>query len=218
MIESAIVKTKSDLVLSSNEDIQRSFIRRRFGPVGSHIDIYSKENGTEHHACLLTDQFYSRSQIYSLPYRFPQFLCLSNSFQNGTFEKVQYLIMADIHPFGHEFFKIISQSFPLLKRLFISNKEPQKSNQELRTSITFPQLFYLNLKYAHVDYVEQFLVDEYCHLPCLLTLVIDYASLVSVTNYFTNDSTRLTCSKLKRLRINEPFIRPEHFHKYFPSL
>jgi hypothetical protein len=35
-IETAIVKNKNDLVLLSNEDIQRSFIGRGFGPVGSH--------------------------------------------------------------------------------------------------------------------------------------------------------------------------------------
>ncbi len=126
--------------------------------------------------------------------------------------------LADIRPFEHEFFQIISQSFSLLKTLIIFNNERQNTKQQSRRLITFPKLFYLDISDAHIDYLEQFLFDQYCHLPCLLTLVVNYASLVSVTNYFTNDSTRLTCSKLKHLRINEPFIRPEHFHQYFSSL
>ena len=217
-IETAIVKTKNDLVLLSNEDLQRSFIGKGFGPVVSHIDIFSKENGSKGHAYSLPYEFYSRSQIYSLPYQFLHFLFLSNSFQNRTFEKVQTLCMTDIRPFEHEFFQIISQSFSLLKTLVIFNDEPQNTKQQSRRLITFPKLLYLDISDAHIDYFEQFLVDQYCRLPCLLTLLVNYASLVSVTNYFTNDSTRFTCSKLKHLRINEPFIRPQHFHQYFSSL
>jgi hypothetical protein len=217
-IETAIVKIKSDLALSSNEDIQRSFIGREFGPVGSHVDIFSRENGSQGHAYSFSHQFYSRSKIYSLPYQFKYYSFLSNSFQNDAFEKVQTLSMADMYPFEHEFFQIISQSFPLLRHLYIFNNEAQKAKQQSRTLITFPQLLYLGLYSAHVDYAEQFLFDQYCHLPSLFELQISYASLMSVTNHFTNDATRLTCSKLKHLDIYEPFVRPEHFHRYFSSL
>ena len=217
-LETAIVKKKNDLVLSSDEDIRRSFIGRGFGPVGSHLDIFAKENGSEGHAYSLPYKFYSRSQIYSLPYQFSDFLFLSNSFVNRTFEKVQTLCMADMHSFEHEFFQTIARSFPLLKRLIIFNDEPQRAKQQSRTLITFRNLFYLDLQSAHIDYVEQFLVDQYCHLPCLLVLRVNYSSLAHVTKNFTNDSTRLACSKLKYLAIDEPFIRPEHFHQYFSSL
>jgi hypothetical protein len=217
-IETAIVRNKNDLVLSSNEDMQRSFIGRGFGPVGSHIDIFGKTNGSKVHAYSLPYEFYSRSRIYSLPYQFSQFLFLSNSLQNRTFEKVQTLCMADMHPFEHEFFQVVAQSFPHLKRLSIFNDEPQKAKQQSRALITFPKLFNLDLKRAHVDYVEQFLVNKFCYIPCLLKLGVKYAPLVSVTNDFTNDSTRFACSKLKHLCVDEPFIRPEHFHRYFSTL
>ena len=217
-IETAIVKQKSDLVLSTSEEIQRSFLGREFGPVGSHVDLFSRENGDRAHAYSFSHQFYSRSKIYSLPYQFGYFSFLSNSFQNGTFEKVLRLMMADIRSFEHEFFQIISVSFPLLRHLHIFNHEPQKSKQQSKTLITFPKLLHLDIDSAHVDYAEEFLLDQYCHSPCLLKLRIRYASLMSVTSHFTNGATRLTCSKLKRLCINEPFVPPEHFHQYFPSL
>jgi hypothetical protein len=216
-IETAITKKKNDLVLSSNEDIQHSFIERGFGPVGAHIDIF-KGNGSKGHTYTLPYEFYSRSQIFSLPYQFSEFSFLSNSFQKRPFEKVQTLCMADMHSFEHEFFQIISQSFPRLKKLIIFNDEPQKAKQQSRALITFPHLLYLHLQNVHIDYVEQFLVDQYCYLPCLLALEVNYTSLLSVTNGFIHDSTRLACSKLKYLYVDEPFIRPEHFHRYFSTL
>ena len=216
-IETAIVKKKNDLVLSSNEEIQRSFIGKKYGSVGSHVDFF-RENGDQCHAHSLSHQFYSRSQIYSLPYPFKSFFFLSNSFQKGTFEKVQRLIMSDIRPFEHQFFQIISQSFSLLRHLHILNNEPQQSKQQTRTLITFAKLVHLDIDSADLDYAGQFLIDEYCHLPSLLQLQIRYASITSVTNHFTNHATRLTCSKLKYLRIIEPFVPSEHFHRYFSSL
>ncbi|CAF4098336.1 unnamed protein product [Adineta steineri] len=74
------------------------------------------------------------------------------------------------------------------------------------------------IRSAHADYAEQFLIDKYCHLPCLLNLDIDYESLVLVTNNFTNDAIHLTCSKLTNLRINEPLVPPKTFYQYFPLL
>jgi hypothetical protein len=126
--------------------------------------------------------------------------------------------MTDFCPFEHNFFKFISQSFPLLKEMNIMNKEPQKDKQKSSLLITFSYLINLNLQGAHADYAEQFLVDKYCHLSCLLNLNIDFESLVLLTNNFTNDATRLTCSKLTSLRINEPFVPPKNFYQYFPLL
>lgn len=78
--------------------------------------------------------------------------------------------MADISPFEHELFQIISQSFPLLSKLHIFNNEAQKAKQQSRTLITFPKLLHLDLGHAHVDYAEEFLIDQYCHLPSLFEL------------------------------------------------
>jgi len=204
-IDTSIVENNIGIGLSSNEDIQRSFIRREYGSVYSHIETFSKQNK-------------SRCHIYSLPYQFKCFDYLNNSFQGGMFNNVQSLMMTDLHPFEHNFFKVISQSFPLLQQLLIFNDKPQQEKQQSRTCIIFPHLILLHIDRAHVDYAEQFLLDKYCHLPCLLNLGIGYESLILVTNNFTNDAARLTCSRLTSLRVKKPFVPPKNFHQYFPLL
>jgi hypothetical protein len=126
--------------------------------------------------------------------------------------------MEDSHPFEHNFFKVISEDFPYLKELSILNNEPQKDKQQSRTTIIFPHLILLDIVSAHVDYAENFLSEENIHLPHLMDLEIRYESLAIVTNNFTSDATRLTCSKVTCLTIDEPFVRPANFHRYFPVL
>ncbi|CAF1370841.1 unnamed protein product [Rotaria sordida] len=64
-----------NITLPSNDDIQRSFIERKYQQVGSYAD----DNLIEYEA---------RCHIYSLPYQFDNFHHLNNSFQGGIFEKV----------------------------------------------------------------------------------------------------------------------------------
>jgi hypothetical protein len=213
-----IDKKSVGIDFSSNEDIQCSFRRKEYRSVASHIEIFTGENHRKCHNYSFPYEFKSRCHIDSLPYQFKTYHFLNNSFQGGIFVNVQFLLMTDFCPFEHNFFKVISQSFPLLKKMDIMNKEPQKDKQKSLSLMKFSSLIYLNLQGAHADYAEQFLIDKYCHLPCLLNLNIDYESLVLVTNNFTNDATRLTCSKLTSLRINEPFVPPKVFYQYFPLL
>ncbi|CAF4344834.1 unnamed protein product [Rotaria socialis] len=194
-IDTCVIKKNIGIALSSNEDIQRSFIGREYGPVGTHVETFSGENK-------------GRGHMYSLPHEF----------NGGMFDNVHCLMMTDIRPFEHYFFKVISQSFPLLKRLYIFNNEPQKEKQQPITFIKFSHLILLYLTSAHVDYAKQFLFNKHCHLPCLLDLYIRYESLAVVTNNFTNDGTRRTCDKLTSLHVKEPFVPPENFHQYFPLL
>ncbi|CAF3650892.1 unnamed protein product [Rotaria sp. Silwood1] len=198
------INIKTDL--QSNEEIQRSFIGRQYGQVGSIVQtIGTNDVGTCH--------------VYSLPYQFENFIYLNNSFQGGKLDKVRCLMMLDlIYPFEHNFFQVISQDFPFLKELYILNSQRQQNKQHSSTLITFRHVILLDLEVAHIDYVEQFLIDKNTHLPCLLNLIIGYESLAIVTNNFTNDAARLTCSKLKCLEISEPFVPPENFHQYFPLL
>jgi hypothetical protein len=212
------VDKRVEIAFSSNEDIQRSFSRKEYGPVASHIETFARENERMCHMISLPHEFKSRCHIYSLPYQFKYFHFLNNSFQGGIFDNVLFLTMTDCCAFEHNFFEIISQSFPRLKELYIMNKEPQKNEQRKMSIITFSHLIYLDLCPAHADYAEQFLVDKYCHLPCLLNLHIDYLSLVLVTSNFTNDAARLTCSKLTNLCVTEPFVHPKSFGQYFPLL
>ena len=217
-IETTIIKSRSDLVLSSNVDIQRSFIEGQLESVGSHVDVFAKASGRRANTYSMSHDFYSRCHIYSLPYKLTYFPFLSNSFQNGTFERVRTLSVADAQPFKSDFFRIISQSFPLLRSLHVLNNMPQESTQQAREVIAFTRLHYLDLASAHVHYATQFLIDEHCRLPCLQRLEISWVSLVAVTHDFTNAATRRTCSQLKSIHMSEPFVRPERFHHYFSSL
>ncbi|CAF1626699.1 unnamed protein product [Rotaria sp. Silwood1] len=189
--------------LPSNDDIQNSFIKIGY----QHVDSYAN-----------VMKIGGRCHAYSLPYQFDTFLHLTNSFRHGNFYKVRWLVMSDSHSFEHEFFKIISQDFPFLQRLTVYNLEPQKNKQHSSTLITFAQVYELNLAFAHIDYVEEFLFETNIRLPRLIFLGIKYESLAMVTNNFTNDAARFTCSRLQYIIIPEPFVRPENFHSYFPLL
>lgn len=212
-----IIKKNVDLILSSNQTIQHSFIQRQYEQVVSYIEDYPGETANQSHLCSLPYEFSSRCHIHSLPYTFDSFYYLTNSFPGGIFHHVQWLLMTDLRSFEHQFFQIISQSFPHLKQLIIVNMEPQQEKQQLRTLIRFSQLRCLRLDCAHVDYAEQFL-GQYCHLPRLLNLNITYDSLMLVTKNFTNDVTRSTCAQVTDLRIRQPFVAPQNFHQYFPLL
>jgi len=205
-IETGVIIKNITIDLPSNEDIQRSFIGSKYGQVGSHVEIIPVEGNQ------------SRCRIYSLPYQFNGFFYLTNTFQGGMFNYVRCLMMIDSRPFECNFFKVISQDFPFLAKLYIINAQPQKDKQQSSTLIIFPHLILLDLVACYMDYAEQFLVDKNCHLPPLIDLSIRYKSLAMVTKNFTNDSTRLTCAKLTSLTIEEPFVRPENFDQYFPLL
>ncbi|CAF3313681.1 unnamed protein product [Rotaria socialis] len=156
-ITTRVCNRRSNIFLPSNDDIQRSFIERKYQQIGSYAD----DN---------TIKIRARCHIYSLPYQFRMFHNVTNSFQGGMFNKVRSVIVTDdIYPFEHEFFQIISQSFPFLQTLSIQNDKPQKSKKNSITFITFSHLAVLNLELAHIDYVEQFLFER---KTCLLHLTI----------------------------------------------
>ncbi|CAF1370589.1 unnamed protein product [Rotaria sordida] len=86
------------------------------------------------------------------------------------------------------------------------------------TLITFPHLKFLDVKYAHVNYVARFLLKKSMHLPRLSNLSIEYELLMLITNHFTNDPTYFNFDKLKSLDVGQSFVRPKNFHQYFPLL
>jgi hypothetical protein len=225
-IHTGIISDDIEMNLPTNEDIERSFIGKGFGQVGSSLHIRRTNN-------------VARLHVYSLPYQFQYFLHLNNSFQGDMFDTVQYLTMEDALPFEHYLFKLISQCFPRLKGLCISNDEAQKMKKHSSQLIVFPRLILLNLFKAHVDYVEQLLCDKNTHLPALLDLCIEYKSLAIITNDFTNDAICRNCAKIKKLHTNSflppkklhtnsflppkklhtnSFLPPKNFHRYFPLL
>ncbi|CAF4762804.1 unnamed protein product [Rotaria socialis] len=117
-ITTRVCNRRSNIFLPSNDDIQHSFIERKYQQIGPYAD----DN---------TMKIRARCHIYSLPYQFHMFHKVTNSFQGGMFNKVRSVIVTDdICPFEHEFFQIISQSFPFLQTLSIQNDEPQESKKQ----------------------------------------------------------------------------------------
>ncbi|CAF4262730.1 unnamed protein product [Rotaria socialis] len=151
-IHTLVINKYVTIDLPSNDDIQHSFIKRKYQSVGSYAD--DKFTNSE-----------SRCHIYSLPYQFDTFLHLANCFQGGIFDKVRSLAMTDQRPFEHELFDKISRDFPFLQELIVLNSKPQKNKQRTSKLITFFHLVELDLQNVHTDYVEQFLVETNTCLP-----------------------------------------------------
>ncbi|CAF3287237.1 unnamed protein product [Rotaria sp. Silwood2] len=158
-----------------------SFNNRKYQQVGSYVDDKITKNE-------------SRCHVYSLPYEFNTFLHLTSCFPGGMFDKVKSLTMTDQRLFEHELFEKISRDFSYLQELVVLNSKPQKYKQRTSTLITFVYLVKLDLHLAHIDYVEQFLLETNTRLPHLKNLVIEYKQLAMVTNNFTSDAARCNCS------------------------
>ena len=206
-VQTRVYSCNTKTNLSSNEDIQRSFIGRRvYQQIGSYININS--NMVE-----------SKCHIYSLPYQFEYLYEISNSFPGGMFHTVRYLGITDMDSFEHKFFECISHSLPFLEVLHIRNDTPQKHKQYLSAElITFHHLKLLNLKQAHADYAEQFLLKKVTYLPRLFNLYIKYESLIMITNNLTIDTTYFNFSSVKALDLDQLFFHSENLNQYFPLL
>ncbi|CAF0853771.1 unnamed protein product [Rotaria sordida] len=205
-IQTRVFRCNTKINLSSNEDIQRSFIER---------EIYQQNASYIHNLSRME----SKCHIYSLPYQFEYLLEINNSFPGGIFHTVRYLVVIDQYPFEHKFFQFISHSLPFLEILHIRNDKPQKDKQYSSTElITFHHLKLLNLKLAHVNYAEQFLLKKVIYLPHLFNLYIKYESLIMITNNFTIDTTYFNFSRVKDLDLDQSFLSSANFHQYFPLL
>jgi hypothetical protein len=204
-IHTKIFNNDIDTVLPSNNDILSSFIKRGY----EQVNPYADNQLTYNWGCC---------HVYSVPYHLNDFLFMTTRFQGGMFNKVRWLLMHDIRPFKDELFQIISQDRPFLKNLTIHNRKSQENKQHSSKLIVFPHLLKLHLTMSHTDYAELFLFDKNTSLPRLISLHIEYETLATVTEGFTNDAARRTCAQIVVLVIREPFVCPENFSSYFSSL
>ncbi|CAF1584617.1 unnamed protein product [Adineta steineri] len=134
--------------------------------------------------------------IFSLPFEFDYIRDLGNNLPNIVFSYVTYLLIHDVIRFKHEFFMRIARSFPLLKHLCVWNKKPQElgglvtfssNNCQFQSIIKYPHLTILDVKFAHSDYVEQFLNETKTLVPCLSELEVFVNHLKAVTKDFTRE-------------------------------
>jgi len=192
-------------------DIKNTFNDWKYGLVNCHVDYFSDGVGQCH--------------IYSIPFKMIRIDGVTHSFFGNCFRFVIEIRLYDVHPFEHIYFKWIACAVPLLKFLVVDNMTPPKRKEVFETMneskyliISFLRLIRVALTNAHMDYVELFLHDTKFNLPCLSSLEINYEKLVTVTNNFTSDLTRIKCTQLKILDFRKNIVYPEHFNLYFPLL
>ncbi|CAF1244678.1 unnamed protein product [Rotaria sordida] len=196
----------------SNDDIQRTFTNIGYEQVCCIVNYVNIGIGICH--------------VFSLPFMFDYLEYIGNKFPPIDFSHVVSLGVYDSVPFEHEFFIRIGRFFPFLKELRVINFESQSHisselnfhDNQLHSIVEYSHLISLILMTVHIDYVEQFLNDRKTHLPRLTTLTVDYDQLTIVTENFTRDITRLNCTKIKELTIEESREHSKDFYVYFPLL
>ncbi|CAF1560509.1 unnamed protein product [Rotaria sp. Silwood1] len=180
---SNIICLHNQIDLISNEYIENTFRDFKNYQIISSIDYFSK---AEKGQCL----------IYTYPYNLKYYNNITNLFQDGLFKYVSEISLYDEHPFEHEFFLRITQSFPFMKKLSLINEKPQMNKNQNLSIIEYPHLIKLVLIEAHEDYIEQFLLDTKSSLSHNVQLFAEYWSLLKVTHNFRRDTTRINCSKV----------------------
>ena len=193
----------------SSDDIRRTFIQ------GTSFDCYVDYNWDGQGLC----------HVYSLPLPLAHLQGITNNFPGGQFIHVRSLYVMDaMCPFEHEFFQRISRSFPLLRSITVITLLEQKrsgeclDDEQVSSIVEFSHLIELDLEDAHINYVEQFLIDRRISLPRLNSLRVQYEHLTRVTENFTNNTTRLNCAKVKRLITEVIMTHSKDVYLYFPSL
>ncbi|CAF1395599.1 unnamed protein product, partial [Rotaria sordida] len=174
--------------LLSNEDIQYTFRDFKINDIICCVDYFFKE-------------FEGQCLIYSNPYTWKDYNNITNNFPGGLFQNVRRISLFDEHPFEHEFFLKIAQSFPFLNQFDLTNHQQQKNKRRRIPknflTVKFPHLTQLSLNKVHDDYVQQFLIDTKTCLPNKVVLRMDYEQLKKVTYNFRRDTTRTNCSKIQ---------------------
>jgi hypothetical protein len=197
--------------LSSNEDTQYTSGYFHDNQIISCVDYFQEKR-------------YSHCLIYSCPYKFKFYKYLPNHFPGGLFKYVNEVSLYAEHPFAHEFFLRVAQSFPCMEQLTIINRKPQIDKQYIKSNnnnqtlsiVEYPRLTTLILHEAHDDYIEQFLLDTKMCLPKNIYLSVDYQSLERVTHNFTRNTTRVHCEKVRFLSLHGISQIPKHIKDYFP--
>ncbi|CAF1532681.1 unnamed protein product [Rotaria sordida] len=186
------LRLNNQLSQLTNADIQDTFRNFKNNRIVSYVDYFQKANLFHYH-------------IYSYPYKWTFYDNITNNFPGGLYRCVREISLSDEHPFKHEFFCRITQSFPYLEKLRLHNYEAQE-NDNLQSLI------------VHETYIDEFL--NHCK-TCFLKnihLTVDYNTLKRATNDFTKEETQFNRSKIILLRfLNNDVISVPILKRYFPS-
>ncbi|CAF2481578.1 unnamed protein product [Rotaria sp. Silwood2] len=198
------LRLNNQVNLLINQDIQSTFENFKNNEIISYIDYFSKSNLFNYH-------------IYSYPYRWTCYDGITNSFPGGLFQCVRQISLYDEHPFEHEFFLRIVQSFPFIEKLRLNNREPQQNPNLQSLIIKYPHLTELDLVKTHENYVEQFLNNSKTCLLKNVYLRVNYGCLQKATDDFRKDTTRINSSKIIGLLVSNHKGEVEKSKSYFPQ-
>ncbi|CAF3621603.1 unnamed protein product [Rotaria sp. Silwood1] len=106
--------------------------------------------------------FTGQCHVYSYPSEMQYYQNITNHFSSGLYKYVRLISLYDEHPFEHEFFIKISQSFPFLE---------------------------IDISTVHEDYIQEFLFNTKTYFHNNIYLNINYKLLEKVTHNFARDDT-----------------------------
>ncbi|CAF3409445.1 unnamed protein product [Rotaria sp. Silwood2] len=184
-----------------NEDIKYSFRNFQNNQIISSVNYFSRTELYCH--------------VYSYPYIWTFYHNIANNFPGGLFKCVREISLYDDHPFEHDFFLRITQSFPFVRKLTIDNHEPQHNNHLEQPIIKYSHLVEIDLVKTHEDYLDEFLNKAKICLLNDVHLHVYYDSLKQVTNDFTREETRINCSKIIRLTVFGKIVERLKLQEYF---
>jgi len=188
----------------SKEDIQRTFTDFQYTKIISYVDYFLEKNLSQCH-------------VYSYPSQMQYYQRITNNFPGGIFKYVRLISLYDKHPFEHEFFIQICQSFPFIENLSLINHQSQKHKESHNLSIVkYNYLITLNIENVHDDYLEEFLFNTKTYFHNNILVYINYKSLERVTYNFTRDSTRINCAKINQIYLSGEKNYSKSLQDYFP--
>ncbi|CAF1082880.1 unnamed protein product [Rotaria sordida] len=198
--------------LPSKEDIQETFIDFKHTKIISYVDYFLEKQIGQCH-------------IYSYPSEMQYYQNITNHFPGGLYQYVRLISLYDEHPFEHEFFIQISQSFPFLESLTLINNQSQKYKQSYKSInydynssiVKYNHLITLDISKAHEDYIEEFLFNTKTYFHNNIFLDINYKSLERVTHNFTRDDTRINCAKINEIILVGEKTYSRSLQDYFPT-
>lgn len=175
----------NEIQLPSNEDIQFTLANIVNNEISSCVNYYPESK-------------LGHCNLYSCSNRMKSFYYIANNFPRGLFKHVRKITLFDESPFEHDFFIQISQAFPLIASLSLSNETRQKEKCQPGNLliVQYAYLIELNFDHAHDDYVEEFLMDKKTSLPDDVLIWIEHSQLTRVTNNFTRPETKINCKKI----------------------
>jgi hypothetical protein len=207
----SVICINNEMNLPSKEDIQYTFRDFQYTKIISCVDYFLERKQGQCH-------------VYSYPFRMQYYEDITNNFPGEIYQYVRVVSLYDEHPFEHEFFIRISQSFPFMEKLSVINYHAQNQKQSYKSMndnhnlsvIKYCYLTELDIQQVHDDYIEEFLFNTKTYLQNNILLDIKYKSLQRVTHDFTRDDTRINCAKINEIYLFGKVKYSKSLQDYFP--